>query len=346
MKFKKSKFVIRVSALAISLVVLFVSGFSTQATKEVDKLENTTSDLESKLSSLNKELDNILDQIEKTSESLEKTKEELAIAKGLEEAQYESMMLRIKYMYESGNTSLLELVLSSSCWAEFINRAEYVSKITEYDRDMLEELTATREEIAEKEAQLVSDQEYLASLQAKLDKKIASASDELTEYKAKLKKAKEDAEKAAASAKEEIKPIVPETSKETSNNSDSGSGNSSSNTSISATASDVELLAALIECEAGSTNYEALLAVGSVVVNRMKNRYYPDTVRGVIYHTGQFPPAYDGKVDRVLARGVKPLCVQAATDALNGKNNIGDCLYFRAASSGREGLVIGDNVFF
>lgn len=344
MKLRNFKNWIRIGALLISFVVLSASVFSTQATKEVDELESTTSGLESNLSSLNKELDKILNQIEKTSQNLEKTKEELAIAKGEEEAQYESMMLRIKYMYENGNTSLMELVFSSSCWAEFINRAEYVSKITEYDRNMLEELTSIREEIAEKEAQLVEDQEYLASLQKDLDKKIATTSAELTEYKAKLENAKAEAKRLEEEAKKDVEPVKPVVSDKDA--SDKESNDSSSNSSISATASDVELLAALIECEAGSTNYEALLAVGSVVVNRMKNRYYPDTVRGVIYQSGQFPPAHDGKVDKVLKRGVKDLCMQAAIDALNGKNNVGDCLYFRATSSGREGLIIGDNVFF
>lgn len=345
MKFKNSKRWIRLCALLISFVVLSVSVFPSQATKEVDELENTTSDLESNLSSLNKELDDIMDQIEKTSKSLEKTKEELAIAKGQEAAQYESMMLRIKYMYESGNSSLLGLLLSSSCLPEFINRAEYISQITEHDRDMLEELSKTSAEISEKEEQLLEDQKYLASLQKDLDKKIDAASDELTDYKAKLEKAKEEAKRLEEDAKEDVEPIAPEKDK-SENKTDNDSDDSSDEPSISATASDVELLAALLECEAGSTNYEALLAVGSVVVNRMKHRYYPDTVRGVIYQSGQFPPAHDGKVDKVLKRGVKDLCVQAATDALNGKNNVGDCLSFRAASSGREGLVIGDNVFF
>lgn len=349
MKFKNSKLFIRVSAILISFVVLSVSMFPTQATKEVDELESTTSDLESDLADLNKELDDILDEIETISENLEKTKEELAIAKGLEKAQYESMMLRIKYMYENGNTSLLEIMLSSSCLAEFINRAEYISKITEYDRNMLKELTATQEKIAEKEAQLVEDQKYLSSLQDDLDKKIANTSDELADYKSKLEKAKEDAKKLEEDAQEEVEPVKPEKDEpknDSKDDSDNDSDTSSDNSSISATASDVELLAALLECEAGSTNYEALLAVGSVVVNRMKNRYYPDTVYGVIYQDGQFTPAGNGKVEKVLKRGVKDLCVQAATDALNGKNNVGDCLYFRAASSGRPGLVIGDNVFF
>lgn len=345
MRFNNSKLVIRISALLISFVVFSVSVFPAHATKKVEELENATSDLESNVSSLNKELDHIMGQIKKTSKSLEKTKEELAIAKGQEEAQYESMMLRIKYMYESGNSSLLELLLSSSCLPEFINNAEYIAQVTEYDRDMLEELTATSETISEKEEQLLEDQKYLSSLQKDLDEKIETASDELTEYKAKLEKAKKDAKDAEEAAKEEVKPVKPNRA-ETDKDSDKDSNSSSKDPSISATASDVELLAALLECEAGTSNYEALLAVGSVVVNRMKHRNYPDTVRGVIYQSGQFPPAHDGKVDRVLKRGVKSLCVQAAQDALAGKNNVGDCLSFRASSSGRPGLVIGDNVFF
>lgn len=345
MRFYHSKLVIRISALLIAFVVFSVSVLPTQATKDVEESENATSNMESNVSSLNKELDSLVKQLKKTGARLEQTKEELAIAKGEEDAQYESMMLRIKYMYESGNSSLLELLLSSSCLPEFINRAEYISQVTEYDRDMLEELAATSKTISEKEEQLLEDQKYLASLRKDLDKKIAAASDELDNYKTKLEKAKEDAKRLEEEAKKEVKPIPPK--KETSNNdSDKESGSASNESSISATASDVELLAALLECEAGTSNYEALLAVGSVVVNRMKHRNYPDTVRGVIYQSGQFPPAHDGKVDRVLKRGVKALCLKAAQDALSGKNNVGDCLSFRASSSGRPGIVIGDNVFF
>ena len=345
MRFYNSKLVIRISALLIALVVFSVSVFPTQATKDVEELENATSNMESNVSSLNKELDSIVKQIKKTGNRLEQTKEELAIAKGEEDAQYESMMLRIKYMYESGNSSLLELLLSSSCLPEFINRAEYISQVTEYDRDMLEELAETSKTISEKEEQLLEEQKYLSSLQKDLDKKLSAASDELTDYKARLKKAKEDAKRLEEEAKEKVEPIPPK-KEETDKDTDKDSDKESDGPSISATASDVELLAALLECEAGTSNYDALLAVGSVVVNRMKSSHYPDTVRGVIYQSGQFPPAHNGKVEKVLRRGVKDLCVQAAQDALSGKNNVGDCLSFRASSSGRPGLVIGDNVFF
>lgn len=336
MNVKNRKTIIRMGAFLLSFVIASVSAFPTFATKEVDEMENQLSDL-------NSELANIRKKIKQTSENLEQTKEELAIAKGKEEAQYESMMLRIKYMYESGNVGLLQLLLSSSCLPEFINNAEYVSQVTEYDRKILKELNETSEEIAEKEQQLLKDREYLSSLQKDLDQKIKSASDELTEYKAELERAKAEAKKAEEEAKKKVEPIPPK-KEEPKKDSDKDTGEDDSQ--ISATASDVELLAALLECEAGTSHYEALLAVGSVVVNRMKSRYYPNTVRGVIYQSGQFPPAHNGKVDKVLKRGVKELCLTAAKDALSGKNNVGDCLQFRSASSGFEGTIIGDNVFF
>jgi len=334
----------RLCSLCLSVVMFFVFVCQVQASGVKD-LESQTSNLESELSSVEKELNDIISQINKKAKALKKTREELAIAKGKEQAQYDSMMIRIKYMYENGNTNLLEILFSSNGLVEFVSNAEYISQINRYDRKLLENYADLCQEIADKEATLESEQKALQKLRSELDKKEASLSKELSSYRTKLEAAREAAKKAEAEAQKPVKPVKPSTG----NNSGGSSGssnNSSGNSNISYEATDVELLAALLECEAGTSNYEGLLAVGSVVVNRMKHYKYPNTLRGVIYQTGQFPPATNGKVDRVLARGVKPLCVQAAQDALNGKNNVGDCLSFRAASSGRDGVVIGSNVFF
>lgn len=361
MKGNSSKLGIRIGALCIACVLTLTSFFTAQATKTVDELENDASDLNSELSGLNnelevleKELDGILSEIENISGELEITKEELAVAKGLEEAQYESMKLRIQYMYENGNSNMLDMLFSSSCMAEFLNRAEYYSKLNEYDRDLLNELEENREQIAEKEAKLLEDQKYLSTLQdnlaakeKELETKISATSSELASCTAKLEEAKEAARKAEEEAKKKVEPIVPDTSTgENSNNSGDSKTETTYGDSVSFSEEDVVLLAGLLECEAGSSNYEALLAVGSVVVNRMKSRYYPDTVYGVVYQSGQFPPAHNGKLDSILERGVRDLCVTAARDALNGKNNVGDCLQFRSSSSSYDGLVIGGNVFF
>lgn len=105
------------------------------------------------------------------------------------------------------------------------------------------------------------------------------------------------------------------------------------------------LLAALIHCEAGGEPYEGQVAVGAVVMNRVRSKAYPDTIHGVIYASGQFSPAMSGKVDRVLASGrIYPSCIQAAEEALSGVSNVGDLTHFRR-NDGRDGIVIGNHVF-
>lgn len=98
---------------------------------------------------------------------------------------------------------------------------------------------------------------------------------------------------------------------------------------ISASVDDQTLLAALIYCEAGGEPYEGQVAVGAVVVNRVKSGAFPGTVRDVIYQSGQFGPARTGKLDRVLANGsATDSCYQAASEALAGVSPVGDALYF------------------
>ncbi|MCI8638921.1 MAG: cell wall hydrolase [Coprococcus sp.] len=98
---------------------------------------------------------------------------------------------------------------------------------------------------------------------------------------------------------------------------------------ISASVDDQTLLAALIYCEAGGEPYEGQVAVGAVVVNRVKSGAFPGTVRDVIYQSGQFGPARTGKLDRVLANGsATDSCYQAAAEALAGVSPVGDALYF------------------
>ena len=98
---------------------------------------------------------------------------------------------------------------------------------------------------------------------------------------------------------------------------------------VSASVDEQTLLAALIYCEAGGEPYEGQVAVGAVVVNRVKSGAFPGTVRDVIYQSGQFGPARTGKLDRVLANGsTTDSCYQAAAEALAGVSPVGGALYF------------------
>ena len=106
------------------------------------------------------------------------------------------------------------------------------------------------------------------------------------------------------------------------------------------------LLAALIHCEAGGEPYEGQVAVGAVVMNRVRSPAYPDSIHGVIYASGQFTPAMSGKVNRVYESGrIYESCIRAAEEALSGVSNVGDLTHFRRVN-GREGLVIGNHVFY
>lgn len=106
------------------------------------------------------------------------------------------------------------------------------------------------------------------------------------------------------------------------------------------------LLAALIQCEAGSESYEGKVAVGAVVMNRVRSTAYPNSIHGVIYASGQFTPAMNGKVNALYESGnISASCIQAAEEALSGVSNVGDLTHFRR-NNGREGLVIGNHVFY
>lgn len=115
---------------------------------------------------------------------------------------------------------------------------------------------------------------------------------------------------------------------------------------VQASVDDVTLLAAIIQCEAGNEIYEGQLAVGAVVMNRVRSGSYPSSIYDVIYQKGQFPPAGAGSVANIAAKGPKQSCLQAAQEALNGADNTGGATRFKRASSGHAGVVIGNHVFY
>lgn len=114
---------------------------------------------------------------------------------------------------------------------------------------------------------------------------------------------------------------------------------------VAVEASDDILLAALIQCEAGNQPYEGQLAVGAVVMNRVRSGGYPNTISGVIYASGQFTPALNGKVAKRVEAGVTPSCLQAAQEAIAGVSNVGGATHFRRAGN-HDGQIIGSHVFW
>ena len=116
------------------------------------------------------------------------------------------------------------------------------------------------------------------------------------------------------------------------------------NGAVSASVDDETLLAALIQCECNGP-YESQLAVGAVVVNRAKGGY--GSISNAVYAPAQFGPASSGKLARTIATGaISATARQAAHDAISGLSNVGNAKYFRNISSGHEGIVIGNHVYW
>ena len=157
------------------------------AIRELESLKSDTEQyvrsLDAQLDGLNTEISRLEGDISSKETSIQETSVRLEEAQGRQEQQYESMKLRIKYMYEKGDSSFLDLLLQSESMSELLNRAEYISKISEYDRKMLDEYVAVKEGIARDKEQLEQEKEDLVSLQESAKAKQASVqklSDEKT----------------------------------------------------------------------------------------------------------------------------------------------------------------------
>lgn len=135
-----------------------LEGLKSDAAAYVKQLDNS-------LDSLNREVEQLAGQVADKEAEIAKTQEELAQAQTVEEEQYDSMKLRIKYMYERGNVSMLDLLLQSEDIVQLMNRAEYIRKISEYDKKMMDEYVATKEAITAQEAKLEEEHAQLLGLQ-------------------------------------------------------------------------------------------------------------------------------------------------------------------------------------
>ena len=355
------------TTIALLTAALVCSPFTkAYADDTVDSLEKQTNGLQNQLDSLNQdltslsaEITDLASKIEDTDASVQKAELDLAAAKLDEQLQYDAMKKRIKYMYETGNTSLLQIIFSSESMGDFLNKAEFVKNITEYDRNMLDELQKVHELVAKKDSDLKAEQASLAEMKTNLDQqeqelndKISSTSGELQASSEALAKAKEAQAAAAAALKKKQEEEAAEQQRQA-KAAQTAANNTSSNTTITvpdtpAETTDLVLFAAILQCEAGGYNYDGILAVATVIMNRVESPLYPNTISGVVYQSGQFAPTWDGSLSRVLQSGPVSLCYQVAQEALGGSRlaSVSGCYQFRSASTGMSGINVGGNVFF
>lgn len=127
--------------------------------------------------------------------------------------------------------------------------------------------------------------------------------------------------------------------------SSSASSSTAAASSSAVSSSDLTLLSAIIFCEAGGESYAGQVAVGAVVMNRVRSGSFPNNISDVVYQSGQFSPVANGALSRALSNGNYRHCTSAAQAALAGSDNTGGAKFFHRVN-GAAGLVIGNHVFY
>lgn len=162
--------------------------------RELESLKSDTNAyilaMDDKLNEITAYIDNLNEQIEDKKLEIEQINVTLTNQEQDINSQYEAMKKRIQFMYENGQTEYLELILNSGSISDFLNRAEYMSKITEYDRNMLNKMKETKEQIEITKQTLEQEQANLDSLMASAEEEKAAV-EKLVDEKSKLLEATE-----------------------------------------------------------------------------------------------------------------------------------------------------------
>ena len=207
--------------LAVTLAlgtVMPVSADSIEERKQkANELESQKNQAEEDAAKLSEELNTLLSEMQNTQSQIEtkqneivEKEDELMNAQIDANNQYESMKKRIKYMYENGNTQFIEILFESKSISDFLNNAEYITQISEYDRDMLvqfqevvKSIQQQQEALEEERVQLEALQNQLIEKQMRVVQDIASILEtQIGENAQKLKELEEAAAEAARKQQE------------------------------------------------------------------------------------------------------------------------------------------------
>lgn len=332
--------------------------------QNIDSLNDTKDTLQDKLDGLTANLtevsNNLADlenKIADKEDEIEEAEQDLAEAIDTENRQYESMKMRIKFMYEKKDYTYAQMIFTSSSFADFVNKNSYIEKLSEYDRKMLESYKETRQLVEEKKAKLEDDKKELDEYHEDVkeeQQKVAGYVDETSstigKYANEIKAAEAKADEyEVQAAKEEanISALKKKLAEEIAMSKLAAESSWRDISEVSFEEGDRTLLANLIYCEAGNQPYAGQLAVGAVVINRVLSSVYPGTVVGVIYQGSQFSPVSNGRLALALANdSATAACYKAADEAMSGQTNVGNCVYFRTPIEGLSGIQIGNHIFY
>lgn len=173
--------------------------------KEKASKQNEVSSLQSQLTTLMGKVNTLESELIQTGEDITKAQSDLVVAQKKEKEQYAAMKKRIKYMYEAGNDSAYETLVTSDDFTDLLSKAEYVQNVHSYDRKQLQEYVETKQQISDLKDSLEKDQKELESKQAEYEKQgdnlnnlITSKSAEVANLDSEIQAAAEAAAREAA----------------------------------------------------------------------------------------------------------------------------------------------------
>lgn len=209
--------------------------------KEKASKQNEVSSLQSQLTTLMGKVNTLESELIQTGEDITKAQSDLVVAQKKEKEQYAAMKKRIKYMYEAGNDSAFETLVTSDDFTDLLSKAEYVQNVHSYDRKQLQEYVETKQQISDLKDSLEKDQKELESKQAEYEKQgdnlnnlITSKSAEVANLDSEIQAAaeaaaKEAAEKAAKEAAKKQQASAANNSTSSNRNNSTTSNNTTSN---------------------------------------------------------------------------------------------------------------------
>ena len=173
--------------------------------KEKAAKQNEVSSLQSQLTTLMGKVNTLESELIQTGEDITKVQSDLVVAQKKEKEQYAAMKKRIKYMYEAGNDSAFETLVTSDDFTDLLSKAEYVQNVHSYDRKQLQEYVETKQQISDLKDSLEKDQKELESKQVEYEKQgdnlnnlITSKSSEVANLDSEIQAAAEAAAREAA----------------------------------------------------------------------------------------------------------------------------------------------------
>lgn len=317
--------------------------------------------LEAELAGVSSNITSINEQIQAKEQVIEETQALLDAATEVREEQYESMKQRIRFLFEKREYMITDMLLSSGTLTEFLNHSTYIEAMSAYDRERLDEYQSLEDQIALQKSILESERDQLQVMQDEQTAQqdayfgmLVATSESIAGYADQISAAELEAANTKMilmQQQAEVSSWEKKLQEQLAISAEAKKGTWTDASGLTFYPNDLRWLANLIYTEAGNQPYEGQVAVGAVVINRMRSsRFKQNIMEDVIKAPWQFavwPTTLAPAFEQDWAATKSNTCYSAAQDAMNGYSPVGNALFFCTTNIGpSEGIVIGAHIFY